>query len=63
MSVFGEGLRRRRRKLRLSLAALGLRGLDAEVTVRSTLREAIDSEFYRRSVAHYERNFKASFSA
>ena len=44
------------------LDALGLRPLDAQMSVRSTLRDAIDTEFYLRSVAHYERNFRASFS-
>lgn len=46
----------------IGLDALGLRPLDAQLTLRSTVRAAIDDEFYRRSVAHYERNFKTSFS-
>lgn len=45
-----------------SLEMLGIRALDPARSTRSSLREAIDQEFYRRSVAHYERNFKTSFA-
>lgn len=43
-----------------SLEMLGMRALDPMLSARSSLRAAIDQEFYRRSVAHYERNFKTS---
>lgn len=47
----------------VTLDMLGIRALDPALTVRSSLRAAIDGEFYKRSVAHYERSFKTSFSA
>ena len=43
-----------------SLEMLGIRALDPTRATRSGLREAIDQEFYRRSIAHYERSFKTS---
>jgi hypothetical protein len=46
----------------VSLEMLGIRALDPTLAARSSLREAIDQEFYRRSVAHYERNFKTSLA-
>lgn len=46
----------------VSLDMLGIRALDPTHTARTRLREAIDQEFYRRSVAHYERNFKTSLA-
>ena len=44
----------------VSLEMLGIRAVDPTLAARSSLREAIDQEFYRRSVAHYERSFKTS---
>jgi hypothetical protein len=44
----------------VSLEMLGIRAVDPTRAARSSLREAIDQEFYRRSVAHYERSFKTS---
>lgn len=46
-----------------SLERLGIAPRDPRMVVRSTLCDAIDQEFYRRSVAHYERNFKTSLSS
>ena len=60
LSVAYESLRQA--PSNVSLEMLGIRAVDPTLAARSSLREAIDQEFYRRSVAHYERNFKTSLA-
>ncbi len=60
LSMAYESLRQA--PLDCSLEMLGIRARDPDISMRSSLREAIDAEFYRRSVAHYERNFKTSLA-
>jgi len=51
-----ELLRRRGRGL-ADLAMVGLRAVRAEIATAPAIRDAIDAEFHRRSVAAYEHSF------
>lgn len=57
LSCAFELLRRRARTLQ-TLDAVGLRAVQAALTAPVAIRDAIDAEFHRRSVAAYERNFR-----
>jgi hypothetical protein len=50
-------LLRRRARVLTDLGAVGLRPRSAHVDTASALRDAIDAEFHRRSVAVYEHSF------
>lgn len=57
LSCAFELLRRRARTLG-GLEAAGLRAAQPALTAPVAIRDAIDAEFHRRSVAAYERNFR-----
>ena len=56
LTVGYELLRRRARDM-ISLGEIGLRALNDEPVTPIAVRDAIDREFYLRSVAYFERSF------
>ena len=55
--TLGYELLRRRARDMISLDEIGLRALHDELAMPIAVRDAIDQEFYVRSVAHFEHSF------